>query len=42
MVRFAVLQVLPKSVLVPDELLARLAQDPDEAVRTLASRRAKR
>lgn len=37
-VRFAVLQVLPKTVLVPDELLAQLRQDGDEAVRAYASR----
>ena len=37
-VRFAVLQVLPKTVVVPDDLLAQLRQDGDEAVRLHAAR----
>ena len=37
-VRFAVVGLLPKDVVVPDEVVAQLRQDPDEAVRLLAAR----
>lgn len=37
-VRFFVVRELPREVAVPDALLARLREDPDEAVRTLARR----
>lgn len=41
-VRFRVLQVLPKNVMVPQDLLARLRNDPDEAVRAYMSPARKR
>jgi hypothetical protein len=41
-VRYRVLEVLPKSVVVPDELWEKLRNDPDEAVRALATRASKR
>lgn len=41
-VRYRVLQVLPRSFVVPDELQQRLLADPDEAVRVLAARPRKR